>query len=93
MDEIAYMLALSDRTRLQIVKNLIGGQKSCSELAKILGIPAINVSHHTGVLFAAGVIRKLTSGRYIMCELTNFTVTEDSLTLNGPNISIRLVQK
>ena len=48
--------ALADPIRRSLVERLVSGPASAGDLAKRLGLPRMNVSHHLGVLAAAGLV-------------------------------------
>ena len=57
--------ALSDETRIKIVKLLSEGEKHVDELAQRLEAPQSTVSHHLRVLKEAGLVRAERRGRSI----------------------------
>jgi DNA-binding transcriptional ArsR family regulator len=48
--------ALSDPVRRRLLERLAAGPASAGELSRILAMPRVNVSHHLGVLAAAGLV-------------------------------------
>ena len=48
--------AVADPVRRRLVERLVSGPLSAGELARRLALPRVNVSHHLGVLAAAGLI-------------------------------------
>lgn len=48
--------ALADPTRRALLERLASGPASAGELARRLVLPRVNVSHHLGVLAAAGLV-------------------------------------
>ena len=48
--------ALADPTRRRILEHLVAGPASAGDLARRLGLPRVNVSHHLSVLAAAGLV-------------------------------------
>jgi DNA-binding transcriptional ArsR family regulator len=48
--------ALSDPVRRDLLEQLVAAPASAGELARRLGLPRVNVSHHLGVLAGAGLI-------------------------------------
>lgn len=61
--------ALADPERLRIVDSLFCGAKSVSDLAAALGAEIVNVSHHLGVLKAAGIVQVERQGRFMIYSL------------------------
>lgn len=57
--------ALSDETRIKIIKLLSGDEKHVDELARRLETPQSTVSHHLRVLKEAGLVRAEKRGRSI----------------------------
>lgn len=67
---IARMLAgLGEPTRLQIALCLLQRPHFVSELAEILQMPMVNVSHHLGVLRQAGLVEDVKKGRRVEYRL------------------------
>lgn len=52
----AMFRALADPTRRRILELLVAGPASPGELARRLGLPRVNVSHHLSVLAAAELV-------------------------------------
>jgi len=48
--------ALADPVRRRLLEMLASGPSAAGDLARRLGIPRVNVSHHLGVLAAAGLV-------------------------------------
>lgn len=48
--------ALADPTRRRLLEHLVSGPVGAGELARRLGLPRVNVSHHLGVLADAGLV-------------------------------------
>jgi DNA-binding transcriptional ArsR family regulator len=61
--------ALADADRLKIVECLQRGPRNVSALAETLGEPIGSVSHHLGVLRAAGLVSDERQGRHIIYSL------------------------
>jgi len=53
---ITAMKALGDESRLRIVRLLLGGQRSVSEIAESLGLTSYNVSKQLRILREAGLV-------------------------------------
>jgi len=73
----AYLRALADPLRLQIVKTLQTGAMSVSDIAQRLEQPVNVVSHHLRVLYHAELLATQRDGRFIFYslheKLTNVT--------------------
>lgn len=61
--------ALSEPSRLRIVSSLRDGPKNVSDLATELDISIVTVSHHLGILRAAGLVECDRDGRFIVYRL------------------------
>lgn len=69
-DRCARLLkAIADRERLRIVQCLRDGPKNVGEIADLLEVEVVNVSHHLGVLRQAGVVLDQRQGRFIVYRL------------------------
>jgi DNA-binding transcriptional ArsR family regulator len=69
-DHCARMLrALADPERLRIINFLRAGPRNVSELAALLGVEIVNVSHHLGVLRHAHVVLDEKQGRFVVYRL------------------------
>jgi DNA-binding transcriptional ArsR family regulator len=69
-DHCAEMLkALSDPTRLRIVDSLRTGPLNVGELAEQLNVEIVIVSHHLGILHAAGLVEREKQGRFKVYRL------------------------
>ncbi|MBW8816268.1 MAG: winged helix-turn-helix transcriptional regulator [Caulobacterales bacterium] len=54
--DAARFRALADPLRRRILERLVAAPASAGELARSLGLPRVNVTHHLGVLAAAGLV-------------------------------------
>ena len=61
--------ALSEPLRLRIVSALRSGPKSVSELAHLLEVEVVTVSHHLQVLRNARIAKSQRKGRFILYAL------------------------
>ncbi len=59
------LAALAAPERLKVVRFLSDGPHTVTEIADMLGVPAVNVSHHLNVLKHAGLIRGTRKGRFV----------------------------
>ncbi len=57
--------ALAAPERLNIVRFLTDGPRTVTAIADMLGVPAVNVSHHLTVLKVAGLIAGDKRGRFV----------------------------
>lgn len=63
---VAQMLAaVGEPTRMLILHRLIDGPKNVGELSEALKIPMVNMSHHLGVMRAAGLVENKKDGRRV----------------------------
>lgn len=62
--------ALAAPERLKIVRFLADGRRNVTEIAEMLRIPAVNVSHHLQVLRNSKLIRGKKHGRFVNYSLT-----------------------
>jgi len=63
------LAALAAPERLKIVRFLVGGPHNVTEIVDMLGIPALNISHHLSVLKHAGLIQGKKKGRFVWYSL------------------------
>ena len=61
--------ALAAPERLKIVRYLSDGAHNVTEITAMLGIPAVNVSHHLTVLKHARLIKGQKKGRFVWYAL------------------------
>ncbi len=61
--------AIGEKNRIRIIECLWDGSKNVSELAKLLKIEIVNVSHHLGVLKSARLVKHEKKGRYVVYTL------------------------
>lgn len=83
----AVFQALGEPTRLRILAT-IGekGETSVGEIAKAVTTELVNVSHHLGVLRAAGLVDSRKDGRFVLYSvhadwLTKINVTDKGITV------------
>lgn len=70
--------ALAEPNRIRIIDALRTGQKNVTELAKILNVEIVNVSHHLGVLRQAGLVQDEKHGRFVVYTLHPNHFSNDS---------------
>jgi DNA-binding transcriptional ArsR family regulator len=63
--------ALAAPERLRIVRFLVDGSRNVTEITVMLGIPAVNVSHHLHVLKKSQIIRGKKRGRFVNYSLSS----------------------
>ena len=69
-DRCAKLLAaLATPERLKIVRILAPGPRHVSDIAALLGLPAVNVSHHLKVLEVSGLVEGKKQGRFVLYSL------------------------
>lgn len=61
--------ALAEKHRIRIIECLMSGSKHVSELARLLDIQIVNVSHHLGVLKSQKLVQAEKQGRYVRYSL------------------------
>lgn len=63
------LAALAAPERLKIIRFLVDGRHNVTEVADMLAVPAVNVSHHLMVLKHARLIRRKKEGRFVWYSL------------------------
>ncbi|HWG47284.1 MAG TPA: metalloregulator ArsR/SmtB family transcription factor [Gemmataceae bacterium] len=61
--------ALADPERLRIIDCLRQGPRNVSDIAALLGVEIVNISHHLGVLRNAGLVLDEKQGRFVVYRL------------------------
>ena len=61
--------AIAEPNRIRIIDCLRTGSKNVTELAKLLNVEIVNVSHHLGVLRQAGLVEADKHGRFVVYSL------------------------
>jgi ArsR family transcriptional regulator len=62
----AMLNALADPTRLRVAFYLARGPHHVGQLAELLGVPIVNMSHHLGVMRTAGLLDDEKQGRRVL---------------------------
>jgi ArsR family transcriptional regulator len=62
--------AIGEKNRIRIIECLWEGAKNVSQLADMLNIEIVNVSHHLGVLKSARLVNHEKKGRYVVYSLS-----------------------
>ncbi len=80
--ECAQMLrAMSDETRLLMLKALFAGERCGTEIAPSLTLPQPQVAHHLGILKNANLVRRVRRGQrvyYALHPLVRVSLREGS---------------
>ena len=83
------LAALAAPERLRIVRYLADGPHNVTEIADMLRVAAVNVSHHLNVLKQAGLIRGKKHGRFVHHALRP-GVLEDVVQAGVPRDALNL---
>jgi DNA-binding transcriptional ArsR family regulator len=78
--------ALADESRLKIVRLLLNGEQSVSEVVRLLGMAQPQVSHHLSILRSSGLVDTRREGKKII----NFIDTEVKYILEKKEIGLDL---
>ena len=70
--------ALAELNRIRIIDCLRTGSKNVTELATMLNVEIVNVSHHLGVLRAAELVNDVKDGRFVIYSLNPQFFTNDT---------------
>jgi len=74
---------LSDPHRLEIMKQLVSGEKCASELLKNFSISQPTLSHHMKVMVSSGLLTERREGKRIYYGIDHHTWDEFMLVLDG----------
>jgi ArsR family transcriptional regulator len=70
VDKCAKLLqAIAEPNRIRIIESLWEGSRNVTELATMLDVKIVNVSHHLGVLRSSGLVRQEKKGRFVVYSL------------------------
>jgi DNA-binding transcriptional ArsR family regulator len=83
------LAALAAPERLRIVRFLADGPHNVTEIADMLRVAPVNVSHHLNVLKHAGLIRGKKQGRFVHYSLRP-GVLEDAVAAGVPGEALNL---
>jgi DNA-binding transcriptional ArsR family regulator len=83
------LAALAAPERLKIVRFLADGPHNVTEIAEMLGVPAVNVSHHLTVLKHARLIGGKKRGRFVWYALRP-GVLEEAIGAGVPRDALNL---
>jgi DNA-binding transcriptional ArsR family regulator len=81
--------ALAAPERLKIVRFLAEGPHNVTEIAEMLEVAAVNVSHHLTVLKMSGLISRQKKGRFVLYSLRP-GVLEDAVQAGIPKDALNL---
>lgn len=87
--------ALSDRTRLRIVKALLAADLNVNELSEKLGLSQYNTSKHLRVLKAAGILEVRAIGKmreYFIATSFRRRIEREGVTLDFDCCTFRMDQ-
>ena len=70
--------AIAEPNRIRIIDCLRTGAKNVTELAKLLQVEIVNVSHHLGVLRQASLVEDKKDGRFVIYSLNPKFFENDS---------------
>ena len=68
--------ALSEPSRLKLIRALQGGGKNVSELVDLTGLSQPNVSRHLQLLLSAGLIGRKKAGLTVMYKIIDETLAD-----------------
>lgn len=89
-----FFQVLGESTRLNIVRLLVAGPANVTDIATALGVEIVNVSHHLGVMRAAGIVQDRKDGRFVIYALAGeYKVSGDTITLSGPGVKAVIDKK
>jgi ArsR family transcriptional regulator len=71
-----FVRGLSDVNRLRIVRYLLGGPRSVSEIVRKLGVPQSRISNHLACLKWCGYVNAQREGRSIIYRITDERVRD-----------------
>ena len=70
--------ALAEVNRLRVIDILRSGEKNVTELATLMNVEIVNVSHHLGVLRASELVLDRKEGRFVIYSLNPQFFTFDA---------------
>ncbi len=71
---LAYFQALSEPTRLQILKLLRAGERNVGELAQACGFTSANISRHLSLLMQRGLVARENRGTAVYYRIADDSV-------------------
>ncbi len=95
LEQLSTLLRLlSDKTRLNILLMLSGGERNVTSLCDALHLPQPTVSHHLGLLRMSNVITGRRDGKQVFYGLDGRVNTEDNcLALSAGAFSVCIEQQ
>lgn len=78
----ALLAAVAEPTRLRVLWQLAKGPEHVGNLAELVGIKMVNMSHHLGVMRQAGVLEDEKDGRRVIYRLRPDVFTKG----NSPDV-------
>jgi|GEM_PF-6759782 len=91
--QAAWIAAVGEPSRLDLLRALVTGSHSVTQLAKECDMEIVNVSHHLGILRDVGLVTFERDGRFMLYSLAGATATATTLEFtheSGVKISIPL---
>ncbi|OWK41599.1 ArsR/SmtB family transcription factor [Fimbriiglobus ruber] len=83
------LAALAAPERLKIIRFLVDGPKNVTEIAEMLNVPAVNVSHHLNVLKVSDLITRKKQGRFVLYSLCPGVIKE-AAAAGVPEVALNL---
>lgn len=81
--------AIGEPTRIRILETIAKtGASSVGDIAKAVSTKLINVSHHLGVLKAAGIVESEKRGRQIYYSVTTAWVSNITIKADGIAVTV-----
>jgi len=74
--QVEFLRGLGDKTRLKIVKALMGREKTVTQLVKELGSSQANISGHLKTLKNSGILKSRQEGKYVFYSLGDEMIQE-----------------
>jgi DNA-binding transcriptional ArsR family regulator len=71
-----YFHALSDPTRLKVLRELKSGEKSVQDLCGLFTCSQPNISRHLSILTSSGLVRKDKRGSFALYRVTSHDIFE-----------------
>lgn len=79
--QAAWIAAIGEPNRMAILRALVTGTHSVTQLAKVCDMEIVKVSSHLGVLRDAGLVNFERDGRFVCYSLVGATATATTLEL------------
>jgi ArsR family transcriptional regulator len=78
--------ALAETNRIRIIDCLRTGSKNVTQLATMLNVEIVNVSHHLGVLRASELVNDVKDGRFVIYSLNPQFFSNDATNATYVNL-------